>query len=267
MNTFKHNLHLIVQYAKLWLKSQLIYKTSFILLCIGQFFVPFFVFLGAYLLFDQFKTLDGWAFSEVALLYGTIHIAFALSESIVRGFDSFSSLVVSGDFDRILVRPVSTVVQVVGSKFEFTRIGRLIQGTIIFIWAITHIAVQWTFLKMFTVFFMIIGGVFIMSGLFIIFATMSFWTIQGLEFANIFTDGGREMSQYPISIYAKPIRKFFTFVVPFAAVNIYPLRYLLDQPGYTSHLYAFMPLAAVLFIIPALMIWSFGVKHYKSTGS
>lgn len=209
-NTLIYHLHLIIQYAKLWLKSQLIYKTSFILLCIGQFFVPFFVFLGAYLLFDKFKTLDGWAFSEVALLYGTIHISFALSESIVRGFDSFSSLVVSGDFDRILVRPVSTVVQVIGSKFEFTRIGRLIQGTIIFVWSITQISVDWTILKAFTVLFMLIGGVFIMSGLFIIFATMSFWTIQGLEFANIFTDGGREMSQYPISIYTKSIQKFFT---------------------------------------------------------
>ena len=258
---------LTFKYAKMWLKSQLEYRTSFILLCIGQFFVPFFVFIGLYLLFDRFDNLAGWTFSEVAFLYGTIHIAFSISEALVRGFDSFSGLVMSGNFDRILVRPRSTALQVLGSKFEFTRIGRLIQGVLIFSWAMQNIEVQWTFLKFICAFGMIIGGVFIFSGLFIIFATFSFWTIQGLEIANIFTDGGREMSQYPLSIYAKPVQKFFTYVVPFALVNIYPLNFILERPGYTHLLYAFIPYMGILFIFPALLFWSFGVKRYKSTGS
>lgn len=251
----------------MWLKSQLEYRTSFILLCIGQFFVPFFVFIGLYLLFDRFENLAGWSFSEVAFLYGTIHIAFSISEALVRGFDSFSGLVMSGNFDRILVRPRSTALQVLGSKFEFTRIGRLIQGVLIFSWAIQNFDVQWTALKFICAFGMIIGGVFIFSGLFIIFATFSFWTIQGLEIANIFTDGGREMSQYPLSIYAKPVQKFFTYVVPFALVNIYPLNFILERPRYTHILYAFIPYVGILFIFPALLFWSFGVKRYKSTGS
>ncbi len=260
-------MRLFLKYAKMWLKSQLEYRTSFILLSIGQFFVPFFVFIGMYFLFQRFDTLANWKFEEVALLYGSIHMAFSISEALVRGFDSFSNLVVTGDFDRLLVRPVSTALQVLGSKFEFTRIGRLLQGSIIFIWAILHLAIKWTFLKIVCVILMVIGGTFIMSGLFIIFATMSFWTIQGLEIANIFTDGGREMTQYPLSIYAKSIQKFFTYVVPFAVVNILPLNYLLDKTGYTFWGYAFIPLIGILFIIPSLLFWNFGVKHYKSTGS
>lgn len=251
----------------MWLKSQLEYRTSFILLCIGQFFVPFFVFIGLFLLFERFENIAGWSFAEIAFLYGSIHIAFSISEALVRGFDAFSGLVMSGDFDRILVRPRATALQVLGSKFEFTRIGRLIQGLLIFTWASSNLDIQWTFLKIICAFGMILGGVFIFSGLFIIFATFSFWTIQGLEIANIFTDGGREMSQYPLSIYAKPIQKFFTYVVPFAFVNIYPLLYLLERPGYTHHFYVAMPYLGILFIIPALVFWSFGVKHYKSTGS
>ena len=258
---------LFFKYAKMWLKSQLEYRMSFILLSIGQFFVPFFVFIGMYFLFQRFDNIAGWEFQEVALLYGSIHMAFSISEALVRGFDSFSSLVVSGNFDRILVRPVSTALQVLGSKFEFTRIGRLLQGSIVFTWAIVNLSITWTTLKVICVLLMVIGGTFIMSGLFIIFATMSFWTIQGLEIANIFTDGGREMSQYPLSIYAKSIQKFFTYIVPFAAVNILPLNYLLDKPGYTFWGYAFIPLIGILFIIPALSFWNFGVKHYKSTGS
>ena len=258
---------LFFKYAKMWLKSQMVYKTSFILLCIGQFFVPFFVFIGLFLLFERFETLAGWQFSEVALLYGVTHMAFSIAEALVRGFDSFSRLVVTGDFDRLLVRPVPTALQVLGSKFEFTRIGRLLQGLIIFTWAIFNIQLEWTLLKAICVTLMIFGGVFIFAGLFIIFATVAFWTIQGLEIANIFTDGGREMSQYPLSIFTKPIQRFFTYIVPFASVNILPLNYLLDKPGFDSVFYAFVPLMGFLFIVPALLFWNFGVGRYKSTGS
>lgn len=260
-------MRLYLQYAKMGLKSQMIYKMSFFLLCVGQFFVPFFVFIGMFLLFQRFQTLDGWAFSEVALLYGITHMAFALSEALVRGFDAFPQLVKTGDFDRLLLRPVSTALQVMGWKFEFTRIGRLLQGTLVFIWAIQNINIEWTFLKIVCLFGMVLGGIFIFSGLFIIFATMAFWTIEGLEIANIFTDGGREMSQYPLSIYAKGVQRFFTFIIPFAAVNVIPLRYLLDKVPHATASYAFIPYLSILFIIPALLFWQFGVKHYKSTGS
>ena len=58
---------------------------------------------------------------------------------------------------------------------------------------------------------------------------MSFWTIQGLEVANVFTDGGREMAQYPLNIYQKGVRIFFTFIIPFGCVNYLPLLFILDK--------------------------------------
>lgn len=258
---------IFLKYARIWLKSQLIYKWSFLLLSIGQFFVPFFVFIGLVLMFARFEMISGWEFREVALIFGTTHMAFAITECLVRGFDSFSSLVVSGDFDRLLLRPLPTAIQVLGSRFEFTRIGRLIQGMIVLGYALISGNIDWTFLKIICLIGMILGGVFIYTGLMIIFATLSFWTIEGLEISSIFTDGGREMSQYPLVIYAKPIRKFFTYVVPFAVVNYLPLMYLLGREGYTHPIYALIPFSAVFFLIPSIVVWNIGVKHYQSTGS
>ena len=255
------------KYIQVLFRSEMVYKKSFILLCIGQFFVPFSVFFAMILLFDQFGNLEGWDFYEVALLFGVVHLSFALSEMFVRGFDGFSSLIINGEFDRILVRPRSTVVQVLGSKMDFTKIARILQGGFVLSLALARIEIQWTFLKGMTVFFMIIGGTCIMSGLFIIFASMCFWTVQGLEIANIFTDGGREMTQYPLTIYAKWLRTFFTFIIPFGMVNYVPMQFLMDRTHQVSIIYAFAPLYGLLFLIPSLMVWKFGVLRYKSTGS
>ena len=114
---------------------------------------------------------------------------------------------------------------------------------------------------------MVVSGVFIFTGIFILSATLCFWTIQGLEVANIFTDGGREMAQYPLDIYKKWLTRFFTFVIPFGCVNYLPLMYLLDKVKGHDILYMLTPLAGMAFIFPSLLIWRFGVRHYRSTGS
>lgn len=254
-------------YLKIRFKSQTIYRTSFILLCVGQFFVPFFVFIGLKLLFLRFNQIGTFTFDRVALLYGTIHTAFALAECFGRGFDSFANLVKSGEFDRLMVRPQPLFLQVLGSRFEFTRIGRLVQGLAVLALAIEASAVQWTILKGITVVLMVFGGAFVFVGVMILFATTSFWVVEHLEIANLFTDGGREMAQYPISIYWDKVRQFFTFVIPFSLVNYLPLNFIYEVPSYTHLIYAFIPVVAMGFIFPCMGLWYFGVKHYKSTGS
>nr|WP_202886924.1 ABC-2 family transporter protein [Cohnella zeiphila] len=248
-------------------KSQLQYRTSFWLLTVGQFFVPFSVFAGLYFMFDRFGQLREWSFFETALCYAIIHMAFALSECFVRGFDAFSGLISRGDFDRLLVRPRSTALQVLGSQFEFTRFGRLLQGIVVLAWALYKLPIEWDAAKAATLVLMILGGVLIFAGIYVLFATLCFWTVQGLEIANIFTDGGREMAQYPLNIYQKWVTLFFTFIIPFACVNYLPLLYLLGRADGDPVRYMLQPLAGILFLLPCLLVWRIGVRHYRSTGS
>lgn len=260
-------MRLYFKYMSILFKSQMEYRTSFILLSIGQFFVPFLVFVGIFMFFQRFQSLGGWNLYEVALCYSIIHIAFSVSECFARGFDAFSTLVIKGDFDRILVRPRNTVLQVLGYKFEFTRIGRFTQSIIVLIYSLINIHMSWNTYKVLTLVIMIISGIFIFTGIYMLGASLCFWTIEGLEVINIFTDGGREMSQYPLSIYKDWVKKFFTFVIPFGTVNYLPLMFVLGKTTGNKFLYMFTPLFGLLFIIPCILIWNLGVKHYKSTGS
>ncbi|WP_180954859.1 ABC transporter permease [Bacillus sp. V3-13] len=255
------------KYVLILFKSQMQYRTSFWLLTIGQFFIPFAMFAGVYFLFERFGQIKGWDFFEVALCFAVIHMAFAISECFARGFDTFSTLVGKGEFDRLLVRPRNTIIQVLGSKFEFTKFGRLLQSIIILIWAISNLSIEWSVMKAVTLFLMVISGVVIFTGIFMLAATMCFWTVQGLEVANIFTDGGREMTQYPLNIYQKWVTRFFTFVIPFGCVNYLPLMYILDKTEGNEVLFMISPLAGIAFILPCLLMWQIGVRHYLSTGS
>ncbi|MFD0588475.1 ABC transporter permease [Paenibacillus sp. GCM10027627] len=260
-------MRLYFKYLTIHLKSQMQYRTSFFLMSFGQFFIPFVVFGGLYLMFERFGQLKGWSFFEVALCFAVIHLAFSLSECFARGFDAFSSLIVRGDFDRLLVRPRSAALQVLGSKFEFTRIGRLTQSMVVIIWAISNLPAVWSLPKLLILLCMIMNGVFIFTGIFILAATFCFWTVQALEVANVFTDGGREMAQYPLSIYEKGVTRFFTFIIPFGCVSYLPLLYLLDKKEGSLLLPILIPFGGLLFLLPCLLVWRIGVRHYRSTGS
>ena len=257
-------MRLYLKYCSIHIKSIMGYKTSFFLTCIGQFLVSFNVFLGIYFMFNRFSKIQGFTYEEVLLCFSITLLEFSLAEAIARGFDLFSHMVSKGEFDRILVRPRNEILQVLGSRMEFTRIGRMLQAMVIFIYGVSVSGVHWTFFKVATVIFMLIGGTVVFSGLFLIYATLCFFTIESLEFMNIFTDGAREYGKYPISIYGKRMLQFCTFVVPYALIQYYPLLYLLDRG---KPYYLLLPLLACLFIIPCLFFWKTGVKHYTSSGS
>lgn len=216
-------------------------------------------------MFQRFSKVEGFTYSEVLLCYAVILLEFSLAEMAARGFDTFSGMVRNGDFDRILVRPQNEIIQVLGSKFELTRIGRMLQAVVMFVYGIMKSGVVWDFSKVCTVIFMLIGGTAVFAALFLIYAALCFFTLDGLEFMNVFTHGAREFGKYPVGIYGKKMLLFATFVIPYALIQYYPLLYILEKRQ--SALYMFLPLAACWFFIPALLFWKFGVRHYKSSGS
>ncbi|MDQ7096463.1 ABC-2 family transporter protein [Desulfosporosinus sp. PR] len=256
---------LYLKFFSMHMKSQMQYKVSFFLTALGQFLVSFTALLGVYFMFSRFNEVDGFSFQQVLLCFAVVLMAYSLAECFGRGFDVFSQMIGNGEFDRVLVRPRQEVFQVLASKMEFTRIGRLLQAVAVFCYAIPTSGVMWTWDKILTLFLMIICGSLVFFGLFLIYAAFSFFTIEGLEFMNVFTDGGREFGRYPFSVYGKDVLRFLTYIIPLALFQYYPLLYLLDIEK--SALYMIAPLLGTLFLIPSYAFWRFGLSRYKSTGS
>lgn len=265
MRKIHRSIRLYMHYISINIRCMMQYKTSFVLSAIGQFLVSFTVFLGIFFMFQRFSKVEGFTYNEVLLCFSIILLEFSLAEMFARGFDTFSSMVRTGEFDRILVRPQGEILQVLGSKFELTRIGRMIQAIVMFVYGILKSNVVWSFSKILTVVFMLIGGTAVFSALFLIYAALCFFTLDGLEFMNVFTDGAREFGKYPIGIYGEKMLLFTTFFIPYALIQYYPILYILGHR--TDRILILLPLLACWFLIPALLLWKFGVRHYKSSGS
>lgn len=256
---------LYLKYISLSIKSQLSYKVSFILLSMGNFAITVIEFIGVLALFDRFESIKGYSVHEIAIFYGAINCSFALAEAFGRGFDQFHKYIQSGNFDRILLRPRGVIFQILSQEIQIMRIGRLMQGIFVLFWGFIQIGREVDFLLVSLVLLSIIGGIAVFTGLFVLQATLSIFTIESLEIVNAFTYGGVQSAQYPISIYKKWFQYFFIYIIPLACVSYFPLNGALKNENLVLAFLA--PFMGLVFFIFSLLIFKIGSRFYSSTGT
>jgi ABC-2 type transport system permease protein len=253
------------------IRAQMQYKVSFLLDLLGFALVTALEFTTIAILLASFNQIAGWTLDEIALLYGLTAMALSLAEMVGRGFDApFEQMMQRGTFDGVLIRPLGTFFQILASEFQLRRLGRTLQGATVLLYAFTRLPIDWTLAKLLLLPLAVLSGAAIYGGLVVIGATLCFWTIKTPEVINAFTFGGEELSSYPLSIYSRPLRAVFLYIIPLGFAN-YPTALLLlgrtDPHGLPAWLAWFAPVVAVFFLAVALAFWRLGVSKYTSTGS
>ena len=256
---------LFIESIKLNIKSQIEYKASFMINSISQLFVFFSYYFMILALFNKFNNIKGFTLYEILLCFSIIHLGFAFNETFFRGIDRFEDYIIDGGLDRFLVRPRGILFQALSAQIDLIKSLKIIQAIIILIISLINLDIVWNISKVIVLILCILSSILIFFGIFILTASYCFVTVQGLEVKNLFTDGGKHMAQYPIGIYRKGIVFVFTFIIPYAFINYYPLLYFLDKSNNT--LYMFSPLLVLIFLVPCLLSFKIGLKHYSSTGS
>jgi ABC-2 type transport system permease protein len=169
-----------------------------------------------------------------------------------------------------LLRPRSTILQLLGAELTLKRIGRFSQGFVILIWSLSTLQITLNLPNIWLLSTSLIGGIALFLGIVVIAATLTFWTIDSLEIMNILTYGGVETAQYPLAIYSKWLQRFFTYIVPLACVNYFPLLAILGKekelaiPQWFCYL---SPMLGIVFLIVAIALWKVGERYYCSTGN
>ena len=272
-HTLFPELRLYARLVMMQLRAQMQYKFDLIIDVLTYFLVTALEFVTILLYFVPFPTMVGWHVGEVALLSAVASLGFGLAELFGGGIDNFNTIIRLGDFDRVLLRPVTALIQVSTTQFRLRRLGRITQGIGAFIVAVVFLKgfnLIWTPLKILALLLGIISSALIFLSILLLGATICFWTVEVTELTSSLTYGGREMLSYPMTIYHQLMQRLFVFLIPLAFGTYIPVCYVLGRAlpfGLPDWLIFVSPLVALLFALAALAFWRFGVHHYQSTGS
>jgi ABC-2 type transport system permease protein len=256
--------------AAMWVRSTMVYRTSFLMLAAGSFATSVLDFVAIMIMFSHVEFLGGFAFREVALLYATSATSLGLADLLLGSFDRVGTRVRDGTMDTMLVRPVPALAQVAADRFALRRLGRIGQSVLVLGWALGGVELAggaWAPLLLAVT---VLSGTAIFGAVFVVGGAFQFVAQDAAEVQNSFTYGGATLLEYPPTVFAKDLVRGVTFVVPLAFVNWLPVLRLLGRddplglPGWAD--FAGPAVAAACCGLAGLA-WRAGLRAYRSTGS
>jgi len=217
-------------------------------------------------LFSKVKALDGWSFEQVLFIYAFSLLPLGLFNIVSVNLYRFSDqYIIQGKFDRVLLRPVGTLAQVMFESFNVSGLNEILLGIVVMTYAGMKLGLDFGVQEILVLAIMVPSASLVYMGVFLAITSVSFWHEDRMGLAppvyNII-----RFSRYPITIYSLPIRIFLTFVLPFAWVAFFPATWFLGSDEF-SRLALLTPLVGLVVFGGSLLIWQRGVRNYASTGS
>lgn len=252
------------------IRSSWQYRTSFLLFLVAQALATGLDLAVILVLFELVPQLGDWTVTEVAVLYGLTTLSFGLGDVFVSQVETASRYIREGNFDRFLLRPLPTVLQLSAAEFELRRVGRSLPAVGALVVALAHADVTWTPDRIVLLPVTVISGTVIFGAVWVVTSSISFWAVDAQQAANTFTYGGSYAHQYPLHIYARWIRTVLGWIVPMAFVAYVPVIHLLDAenpldlPGWLAFA---PPLVALACAFVARAVWGVAIRAHRSTGS
>jgi len=253
-------------YFAQFVKMRLAYRTDFMVDMVANL-----VSLGIQLsvlsvLFGKITALKGWSFEQVLFIYGFSLLPLGLFNLVSINIYRFSeSYIVEGNFDRVLLRPVNPLAQVMFSSFGMGGLNELFLGVAVMVYAGVGLELSPGVLDILLLAPLAFTASLVYMGVFLGLTSVSFWIEDRMGLAppvyNII-----RFSRYPVTIFSPLVRIFLTFVLPFAWVAFYPATWFIGGPEY-HRIAALTPLVGLATFGLGYGIWLRGISRYASTGS
>src|SRR5580704_17758535 len=160
------------QYAKVCIS----YRGDFFICLATSFAATLFSLAFVYVMFQKAQQLAGWNFYEILFLWGFTQIPYGLFNVISLNLYEFgNNYIIEGKFDRVLLRPVSSLFQVLFETFRIESVQEIATGTFCMVYASHQLGIPWTPARFAMLFFFGACAGIIYISVFLILSTVSFW--------------------------------------------------------------------------------------------
>ncbi|MFZ0960530.1 MAG: ABC-2 family transporter protein [Terriglobia bacterium] len=266
MSSTQRHLRLLLQYFAQYAKVRLAYKADFIIAFFSSMAATVLGFGFVLVLFSRIPRLQDWSFNEIMFLCGFSLIPLGFFNVVSWNLYDFSELyIIEGKFDRVLLRPVATLFQVIFERFRLESLQEVVTGAAVVALSVhrSHLTLRFPDYLWFAV--MIVCGAAIYLAVFLILTAVSFWFEDRVGIVppvfNMLNFG-----RYPLTIYNVFIQFLLSWIIPFGFATFYPTTHFLGRSAFSLYFHL-VPVVAAGFSVLAVLVWNRGVANYSSTGT
>ena len=243
----KHTLYVLWSYIYFYFKAAAFFKLNFML---GNITNSVHQVLGVVFIvtvFNYIPAAEHWGYYECLFLQGFANLVIVAFHMFFSGYTNFASkYLYSKKYDIVLMRPISSLLQVLAENISLDRIPNAVLAFTIMCYAYVHIDIHINiFIMILILLLYLVLNLVILACICILLTSISFSLNMRVNvfvpLMNVF-----EFTRYPFVLYGKIISIFFTFAIPLASVAYFPVGYVLRKIA--------NPLVLVLPFIHALVL-------------
>lgn len=248
-------------------------KNSFLRVLTNRVFFVIFLFgkLLRILLFLAFlffllqdtNGLVGYSKEQIIFFYLSYNLIDTTSQLLFREVYRFRELVITGNLDLVLVKPINPLLRVLLGDTDLLDFIVLIIVTISVIFVGTQYIstnpLDWL------LFFVLICNSLILAASFHIFILAICVLTTSIDHLTMVYRDLSSMLRLPVDIYSQPVRSILTFIIPLGIMLTFPPKALMGilSPSliFISFVFSFIVL------LSAVVFWKKSLRYYSGSGS
>lgn len=256
-------------YFKIWVlmarNSLLIWftnKSSLPLFLLGKIVRFIFYFGFLYFLVKQTNKIAGYESNQILFFTVTYVLIDTLSQFFFRSVYDFRSLVVSGDLDLILVKPIYSLFRVLmggPDPVDLITIPPII-AIVIYIGSLLSPSLTGIIYYL----LLLVNALLIAAAFHIAVLSLGIITLEVDHTIMIYRDL-TSMGRFPIDIYKEPLKGILTFIIPVGIMMTIPAKALIGLISPLGIISAL--LFGISFFILSFKFWNFALRKYSSASS
>jgi len=261
----------VVKLIKIWLmvasraaQTQLLTGWAGMLFLLGKIvrFLLFFFFL--FVVLGSAKTIAGYSQEQVILFFLVFNIIDIFVQFLFRGVYQFRPLVVSGEYDLDLLKPLPSFFRPLFGWADILDLVTLIPLWIYFFWFSLHYQIILSFFTVTLFFILLLNSLVIAFGFHLFVCGVCVLTTEIDHLVWVYRDL-TNMARFPTDIYSKGVQAILTFTIPVIILITVPAKALLGLLSWQWIVGAFFISGIFLFV--SLRFWHFALSQYSSASS
>jgi len=257
---------IFIAYFAQFLKSRMSYRVDFAVDLVANLFAIGVQLTILSVLFDKVEALGGWSYEQVLFIYGFSMLPLGLFNLVSINIYRFSErYIIEGNLDRVLLRPVNPLAQVLCESFNLGGLNEILLGVLVMGYSGRILGLALGPLDIVVLILLAATASLVFTGVFLGLTSVSFWFEDRMGLAPPVYNVIR-FSRYPVTIFNPLARMILTFVLPFAWVAFYPATWFVGT-GEFRHFALLTPVVGTAVFALGYTVWRLGIRRYSSTGS
>ena len=254
-----------VQYRKMWMMHLLTYRIDFFFWGFVSLMWTIFNLLFMEVLVGISGNVGGWNRGQLYILLGTFSILDAFTWSFLYNlFRQYTWQIFSGEFDFVLLKPISTQFLVSVQRNSYNNIFRLFLGVGILISGLSQLGYHPNLIQIISYIFLLVVGLIMIYSIWFMISTLAFYTDR-LDNINEIFPAIRQVFQVPRTVYTGIFSTVFTVLLPVGLISSLPSEVLMGN--FAFKWIAYFTLSAIFFFYVSRKFFLRSVKKYAGAGS